>query len=352
MKANFFFFITLIICSQSFATLFQAKESTMEYIISELIELNKAAKTPEFEMASLLNKVEAGAKATDVAAKAVFGGMHTRCESGSKALNGYVTQLKGDLAADGVTVSNAQDALKKAARTQADLKKQLAQGAAGLKRLATRYNKEVTDNQKYSVEASLKTDVIKRLRDIINDELVDGTQAGAFVQIEKFRGTVNELQEKMKNIDDSSIFTPLMSALVGLANGKNFSNQKILNKILGLLAKIDANLTAFLTRHAAEHTKILALLSQQRTLKRKQLNDLQRLNQAATADVNFNNQVVAHAKLTTTLLNAQIAKKGKEAGNWNGLCTAQNAYGVMFLKTVSGFEKSLEALKAATAPLK
>jgi len=188
--------------------------------------------------------------------------------------------------------------------------------------LKKRYFDQIKLDENVRVEAVAKLDVIKRLRDIIHDELLNSSEAGAFIQVQKFRTTLAELKEKMAKVEDT-LYTPLVSALVNLATEKNFANQKILKKILALLDKIHANLKSFIKKHKNDNKAILKLIKEQRTLKQAQLRQLLKLSAQAAQNVKYHNALIEHAQISSALLNSQIAKKNKELEHWEGLCSAE-----------------------------
>jgi hypothetical protein len=322
----------------------------MEYIVGELIELNKDAKTPEFQVHQLLSQIAEGAKGTLTATNSVFKGINSRCTRGSTKLNEFLKKLNADLLLDGALINRAQTHLKTLRRDGGIFNKNIKDAEDGLERINGRYQKEIAHNRRVTFEAYAKLDVIKRLRDIINDELINGSKAGAFVQLEQFKSAMTDLQEKMSKVEDT-LFSPLVSALVSLANQRNFSDQGILKKILTLLAKIGSNLKAFLKRHKADHKKILGLIGQQRTLKGKQLRDYMRLKAQIGQDIIFENDAISHATNSSQLLKSQIAKKNRELKHWSKLCNHEKTFGTKIVKEITDFEKKLNELKGVVAKL-
>jgi len=296
MKTNFLFFIMLIICSQSFATLFKAKESTMQYIINELIELNHNADTPVLEIQELLNHIEGGSSGTQENSKKVFGGIKSTCTKGESELKNFVVQLKNDLTSDQSRIIEAGNKLTDIAKTAARLNEDLNESLAGIERLSKRLKKEAEDERRYSIEAQEKLDVIKRVRDLINDELVDGSQAGAFVQIKKIKATINELKEKMENMKDQGPFSPLISALISLTSEGNFSDQKILKSILRLLHQIQENLQKFQVKHDESQKEVMNLIRNQRNAKVKQYQQIKKLVASTDNDRTYQIGVINHGK--------------------------------------------------------
>ena len=351
MKTNFLFFITLIICSQSFSTLFKAKESTMKYIINELIELNQEAGTPALEIQKLLNGIEGGSSGMQAYSRRAFGSIESTCTQGGTKLSNFISQLRADLVADNAREFEARNKLKDIAKTAAGLNKELKETLEGIKRLAQRIKKEVQEDTRYSIEAQEKLDVIKRLRDLISDELVDGSQAGAFVQIEKIKKTINELKEKMENMEDQGPLTPLISALISLTSEGNFSDQKILRSILLLLNRIQENLQSFQVKRDESQKEVMNLLRNQRNAKVKQYQEVRKLVASTDNDSRYQNGVINHAQGAASVLNGQIAKKTKEFNQWQGLCNEEKKMGDDFLKSLTDFLGEIQRLRSVVAAL-
>lgn len=359
MKTNIFFFVSLILCSQAFSTLYKAKESSMEFIVNELVQLNKIAGSETIQIQSLLNKVSGAVNANGKAIKGTFEGINTRCDRGTKQLNDYLKKLRADLLSDNANASSAEGKLKAIAKKSHKLEKDMAALRKSIKQTKSEYAKEIALDRQVRVEAVEKRDVIKRLVDIINDELLNAPNEpkknGAFVQtserLTQFKEAVIQLKDKMEKVQDT-LFAPLVSALINMATERNFSDQKILRTILQLLAKIDSNIKNFLKKHYKSHKQILALIGQRRASEYKQLRELFNLRAQSQQDVHYHNGIISHSKSSSTLLNYQIGKKTKELKNWLQLCDAEEALGKRMTKDNSDAHKAVNEVRQATARIK
>jgi len=345
MKTNFIFYITLIIFAQNINTKFQSKESSLDFIVNELVELNMDAGTPQEKILSLLGNILKSTDTGEHIAKKVFTGIQDRCTRGQDKLTSFAKKIKADILRDQSKMSDSDDKIKKIRKTYDKLKKQIKEAGESVGKLIKRFKKEVSEFKSYQIEASEKLDVIKRLKDIILDELVNGSKPGAFIQVDKFQSTVNELQTKMKNMDSQGLFTPLLSTLVTLASEGNFTNQKILRKILGLLNKIKNNLESFSKKHEKDFTKILALIKKQRNLKISEYHDLRKMQAEAASNIKFHAEVKAHANSSLGLLKSQKLKKDKELSQWKNICVKEKSLGNGFMANCKNFVKAIKSLR-------
>jgi hypothetical protein len=352
MKTNILFFVTLITFSQifTFTAAFEAKASSTESIVSELVALNKLAGKSVGSITAIVGEIRAAAASDNAGLKALSGKIDSNCGRGKSKINSFLKRLAGDLAGDNSAINSAQTALKKLSKSIGKMTRDANAQQKGLENLAKRVHKTAQSHEAVSVETGMKVDVIKRLRDIITDELLNAetpsikkqapkatikranlnatapSRNGSFIQIEEIRTTLIDLKEKMSKMEDKSLFSPLVETLMELCTEKNFSSQKILNKILSVLAKLSRNLQSFIKRHDIANRKISDLYDTQRKAKVSGLRALQKLLAASKQDVILNNQIIAHSSGAKGLIGTQIAKKNGELKHWNNICTMESKF--------------------------
>lgn len=95
--------------------------------------------------------------------------------------------------------------------------------------------------------------VVRVLKNIISDELFTHSPSFVQVQVSKFNQKLEELKNLLSS-DKDSLYTPILSALVGLASERQFSDPKILRQILQNLNRLQASLVQFRQKEEAAYT--------------------------------------------------------------------------------------------------
>ncbi len=344
MKINIAFFAILLFCSQSFATDFQIKEQSTEYILSELVALNEMAGVPKAKILNLIRRIGRVANGVKRMMGAYKRKMKVRCTVGKRELTQYKKKLVIDFRLDEGRRRAANKATRRFSRKINRYHKKIHKARKGLTRVALKYKKQIAHHKKFKIEAYIKLHVLKRLRDIILDELVNGSKPGAFVQIKEFKDNVQQLQKKLNSMSDSVEFTPIISALVTLATQKNFSNQKILRRILALLKKLRRNLLKFLGNHARANKRLLVIIGRERKAKISVYRSLRKSILSFYSRVALYRAVARHAGNNKALVYAQIKKKNIELRQWNKFCNYQKAFIGYFTKDHKGLGRLVSNL--------
>jgi len=170
-------------------------------------------------------------------------------------------------------------------------------------------------------ETDRKLVVVKELRDIIEDELLNPGKS--FIQVGKFNEKLQNLQNLVKSSGDS-MYEPIIATLVSLASEQNFSDQKILAAILKNLKALDTSLLKFKEekRHAMEEgMKQLKAIEENL---QSQLEDHHHIEQKCVSDVAEANQNIDLLNTEITNLNSEITRKTDEFKAIEHLCATEN----------------------------
>jgi len=170
-------------------------------------------------------------------------------------------------------------------------------------------------------ESDSKLYVVKQLRDIIEDELLNPGKS--FIQVDAFNSKLKDLQNLVKKSGDS-LYTPIIETLVALASEQNFSDQKILKAILSNLKSLEQNITKFKAEKKTALKVTLKTLKAQEENLIGQLQDYAHLEQRYVSDVTEANQNTALLTETLSNLNNEIARKQDELRNIDHLCDTEN----------------------------
>jgi chromosome segregation ATPase len=194
-----------------------------------------------------------------------FRALETQCASATakigSSLNSYTASI-GDAQSN---INNWNKNLGSAVRDVKDATANMAKGNVQLANLRKRTTKITLDYRVYASEADKKLNVVKVLRDIITDELLNRSP-GALVQLNKFQEKLSELKELLNNNSDS-LYSPMISVLLDLATEQNFSDQGVLKKILQNLNNLNHSLVTFRAKQeAALNADITSLKKQIRNV--------------------------------------------------------------------------------------
>lgn len=352
MKANLIFFLTLIIFSSTYSTRFNSKETSMEFIISELVELNTLGGKDKVSNQVLVENIRSGINDLIKATDGAFGGIISRCENGDKLLNAFIKKLSGDVEADKARILQAQDKSKKALDSQKKYHAELTKTQESIHNKRGRIAQETANYHNLDAESEEKIDVVKRLSDIIADELLakEGKlptpenlkkaqqeahhhhhgknstnhthHRGSFVQISD---TIEELKTKLGEVQDIFV-TPLVSTLLSIASQRRFGDQDILKKILALLAKIHDNLLSFRKNQRKNFVEILKQIKNQLKALIKEHRGTFKLYHESQADVKFYQRYITYQNENVARLGRHIESKRAELGHWEKMCIHQRKF--------------------------
>jgi len=291
-------------------------------IVDDFVEVHKVA-SHEVDLGLVLSDVKISLQAGEKKYKEFLSSFSVSCENAKTKLNSHITKLH-----------NAQDEAKnQIANTWG---KQLTKGRSGIKEAqagvvsvtaileknAKEMEKLVIDYHNGVAESDSKLIIVKQLRDIIEDELIN--PAGkSFIQIGTFNEKLKDLETLIKKSNDP-LYTPILETLVQLASEQNFSDQKILKAILKNLNALAANIRKFKKDLKASLKSTLITLKKQEENLIQQLQDYHHLEQRYTSDVveaNENTGILNEALLS---LASEVAKKEGELRNIGHLCDTEN----------------------------
>jgi len=231
--------LSLILISSCFCS------ATKDYnnIIHQFVELNEAMGVPKEDVGVMIAGVTSALNKSKKAHTSFFRDIETQCASGLAMIKAGIKAADDSTKDATVQKNNWTSNLAKSAADKKDAAANIKKARGELKAARKRVSKLAMDYRVLAEEADKKLNVVKVLRDIINDELFNRAP-GALVQVNKFQSKLAELKEMLNNNSDS-LYSPIISVLLDLATEQNFSDQGILRKILDNLKNLDAALRKF-----------------------------------------------------------------------------------------------------------
>jgi len=172
-----------------------------------------------------------------------FRTIETHCASALASVKNSIKELTTSSNDAKNQLNKVKNHLTVATRDAKEAQENIVKAKTQLKALQKRVSKLAMDYRVYASEADKKLNVVKILRDIINDELYNKGPR-ALVQINKFQSKLTELKELLNNNSDS-LYSPIVSVLLDLATEQNFADQGVLKKILQNLNNLDKALKDF-----------------------------------------------------------------------------------------------------------
>jgi len=244
MNKNAIYF--LLLCLIAYVS---SSDQRYKKILTDFAELSEALGNQKEDTGVLMANVRNAIAKQRVNARAHWRLLNTHCASAHAKLQ---TSLKN---LDTSTTDSRNELNKwRAAATQA--KREVVEAATNIKKsrvqfrnLKKQHNQVLLDYKVVAEETDQKLHVVKMLRDIISDELLNHAP-GSFVQLNKFQAKLNELKGMLNNNNDS-LYAPIVSVLLDLATEQNFSNQAVLRQILTNINNLDAALTKFRAKEEA-----------------------------------------------------------------------------------------------------
>jgi len=235
INLTFMLLLTITICSHS----------QYSNIINQFIELNDELGNAKEDVGVIISNVKTVLQDEEKLSEAHFNELTNNCNSVDGAITTSITKLTNDqiestkiLNEWKATLASSANDIKKA---ESDAKSTVAKIKSNQKSM----DKSVEDFKVTVTEATMKLGVVKVLRDIITDELLNNSaHTHSFVQMNKFTDKLNELKGMLNNDSDSE-YSPLVSVLLELASEQNFSDQTMLNQILQNINNLDKSLKEF-----------------------------------------------------------------------------------------------------------
>lgn len=319
MNKSVFFLVTLIViasCSTS-------RVISYDGMIDKLVQLNQAAGKDKNDIGLLVSQVSSASKENSDKFDSFFNGLHDRCDGGRKVLTDYIEKLEADKLNVNTRSNQATEDNKKIESDRVKLADQLSNTQAELKALKVSVSKEIEAFRQYGAEAEAKLVIIKSLRDIINDELVNPQGGQSFIQLSTFSSKLRQLKSLLQNSKDNQ-YAPLVSTLLQLAEGQGFSNSKILDEILSVLSKLENNLIEFRAKQNTQGKANIENLKTQAQEKVIQIKSVATMIAEANNTHQDNQNIIDSSKVDSANIVRDVERKQAEVKYWNNVCAYQD----------------------------
>jgi len=327
------------------------KTGNFDQIIDELVELNKAINTPAAQIGRTVSQIRSAARDAATAFSAFYSKVKGNCAAGNKYLSSFSAKLKGDLVNANAGINSATRRVKSTATTAASLSKQVAMAKEGLEKSHERQAKAGRTFRQHLLEAEGKMTVIKHVRNIVVDELLNGKAPASLIQVNTITSKLQELKSMVQASSDS-MFTTVVSSLLEMVTEKNLNDQKILRKFLGALKKLNDRIKAWRAGAMKSQKNLNKLNLQTNAAQLKSLRALGRLLvEAKSAGMAATRTIEELTNARGVLAKAQV-RKTKETKNWNALCADQARVRGVFATAHKALRAKVQQVSASLLNLK
>jgi hypothetical protein len=289
-------------------------------IMDDFVEVHKEA-SQQVDVGLVLTDVKVTLQASEKKYKEFLSSFLVSCNNAKAKVNGFVTRLTTARSEAQNQVANTwANQAKKGTAGVKEAQTNSAEVSKRLEAIQKQLSQVIIDFHEGVVETDSKLNVVKQLRDIIEDELINPGKS--FIQVEKFNAKLKDLQALIKRSGDS-LYTPIIATLVQLASEQNFSDQGILKAILKNLKELQDNLTKFRAEREASMNVTLKNLKAQEENLNSQLEDYHHLEQRYVSDVAEAHQNTQLLNTEITNLNTEIKRKQDEFESIVHLCNTE-----------------------------
>lgn len=314
-----FFFLLVSISSTQMEAEIDSK--AFKEIMDDFVEVHEAAGAA-VDLGLVIANVKISLAASEKAYKEFINSFNLSSQNARGKVDSYIKSLN-------TALNEANNAVKNTwANQRAKGQKTIKEAGEGIKRVEgqlaaihKQLSQIVIDYHNGVAESDNKLHVVKQLRDIIEDELLN---PGSFVQIKKFNEKLNTLQSLIQKSGDT-MYTPIIQTLISLASQGNFSDQKILRAILDNLKQLETSLNNYKKERETDMNVNLKNLKAQEENLNGQLNDYHKLEQRGVSDVHEANQNTELLNTEITNLTSEIARKRDEFKAIEHLANTENA---------------------------
>jgi polyhydroxyalkanoate synthesis regulator phasin len=289
--------------------------------MDDFVEVHKTA-SQSVDVGLVLADVKITLQASEKKYKEFLQAFLLSCENAKAKVNNFVKTLQNARDEAKNHISNTWNhQLEKGKKGIKDSQTNLASTKARLEATHKQMTQIIIDYHSGVSETDNKLHVVKELRDIIEDELINPGKS--FIQVDKFNEKLKNLESLIKKSGDS-LYAPIIETLVQLASQQNFSDQKILHAILKNLKELETSLQKFKTEREHDMNVGLKNLRAQEENLTSQLADYLHLEQKYYSDVAEANQNIEILNAELLNLNNEITRKTEELHNLVHLCDTEN----------------------------
>jgi len=300
---------------------------SLDGIIDQLIELNQDVGTEENNIGVIVSQIASAIKDTHEAGQANFANLLNRCSAGKELLTSFISKLEADKTSVKARSNDAKDANKQYDSDILEYTDQLTTANEELQASEGKIRKAIEAIRAYANQSEEKLAVIKQLRDIVTDEILNpspDTETTSLIQLRTFNDKLHSLSQLLSKSKDSK-YSPLVTTLLTIAETKGFSDKKMLRSILDVLKKLEDNLLAFRAKQEADGKDGIRNLKTQAKDKLEQIKQFAHLISQAKSTILDNENIIKSGENDVEHISRESTRKQNELAYWNKLCDYQDS---------------------------
>lgn len=349
MTVIFLTYIMLYMCSVA-----MAKTKGLEAIVSELVEVNKAAGRSNEVISVLVSRVISSMEAVHDKQEGFFNRVQSTCKAGTKNLDNFIQKLNGDSVEVKLTINKALSNAAEAQKSQKALKGQIEKLKKNIAGLVESIKKEHDKYLNFGTETEQKLVTIKYVKDILSDELL-APRGRSFVQVQskEFAQKVDDLKFMLNGLSaKESMYSSLVVTLLQVAEKKNFSDKKLLTKLLEIFSKLEKNVQAFSKSFAKSQKRIIKDLKTGINAVKQQIKSTFNMYNEAVSTVAYSENLVSSSQRTLKVISTTIERKMIQKRSWEKICKYQDNLRSSTYKHKNAFNYVLHKIKRGNVLLK
>lgn len=337
-----FIFITIMLFVSTYC---MDRSDSVNQIMDQLVEVNKAVETPAYKIGRTIAQVKAAAHASDKAFSRFYNGVRNNCKIGTGYLDSFMSKLQADLANAKAAIGNEKGRIQKNAKKIVHLSKEITKVKLEAIHSHRRHKKESKTFRKTLREAEDKLVAIRHIRNIIVDELLNGKGAASFIQVKTITGKLQELKSLVEK-DSDPMFVAVVGSLLELATERNLNDQTILKKILNSLRKLHNQITRWKTNGIKSYKKLKSLFQKSNQAKINTVRALSKLLAQANGEKSVATRSVDDLSNAVIMCNKALKSKSNQKVYWKKLCDDQKRIAVLFRKSYETVKRKGDQIAA------
>lgn len=338
-----FIFLTLL-----FVTSYCIEKNTnnVNQIIDELVELNKVNKAHAPNIGRTISQIRSAVHDSAKAFGAFYSKVEANCHNGRRYLTSFTAKLKGDLVAAQSGINSAHGRIKRSTASAARLTHKLKHAKDALKKSQKRQRHEAHVFHQHLLEAEDKLVVIRHIRNIVVDELLNGKAPASLIQVNTINTQLNQLKTLVEK-DNDALFSSVVATLIEMSNERNLNDQKVLRNFLGALRKLRLRITEWRAGAIKDRKRLSDINKKSNAARLKSIRAVGRLLVEARSSVVAAQRTIDDLNNAVVLVNRGLKRKARESHHWDRLCADQKRVAGVFNGSYQTLRRKVRAVAAA-----
>ena len=228
-----------------------SKSSNIEGLLSKMVELNNKVKGDDnsrVDVNVIAARLNANADEMNSSFETHFAKILNSLQAGTNNLGDFAKKLADSRLEIQARIDEAKAKGEEAKENRKRLAESLGNRRKDLLAKEEEIKKLLEDYTEQRIESEEKATILRQLKNIIEDELLNDQPAPhAFIQLKRnFNVKLAHLKKLLQKSKADFNITPILSSLIQIAGNGNFSDQGTLKQIINLIDKLSANINEFL----------------------------------------------------------------------------------------------------------